>query len=154
FWKAQEVSRLGVARFCSYTWMTTQEALPDHSRLAQQPNTEIDCPVIAPLAPLQLLPVPIWAKLLPPSPADAWWKPLRDNYRVQAGRISNPPSAQSRVRVAVIDSAALPFWSQAVDRYGHGRAVGKVIADIACPTEGAAGCTTDVHNHLALPQVT
>lgn len=129
-----------LAAYCAYDWSSPGGAPPDIGGLFQsRPGSELDCPVVAPLAPGE------------PS---AIWKPLRKSFHTQASR-SALKSAPSRTRVAVIDTAAHMYDSPSPDRSGHGRAVGRAIADLACPIDlKGSACVAEIRNHLALRRTT
>jgi hypothetical protein len=96
---------------------------------------------------------------------------LKSRFRTKL-RFVSPAQVLSGLRagaplthVAVIDSAAVAYGdlSQA-DNFGHGRAVGRIIADLSCSPRDAtfgpgareepAYCGQFIHNHLALDQIT
>jgi hypothetical protein len=111
---------------------------PDHRVLEKLKHVQIDCPVTASLAPVG-----------PNHPA--WLDERLATHRAQTGWVEKLPRAQITTRVAVVDSAAHPYGSSNGDTYGHGRTVGRVIADLGCPRDGASACPIEVVNHLALP---
>lgn len=114
---------------------------PDLRVLARLKQVEVDCPVLASLA----APTPV-------GPADVtWMETRRDTHRKQAGWVRRLPESKSRIEVAVIDSAARPYASPLDDTYDHGRTMGRVIADLGCPLDGASACPAEIVNHLALP---
>ncbi len=104
------------------------------------------------------------ATLLPAGPAQpsqpshlpGVWGPLRDAFWRHAGRLDDLPPAPARVRVAVLDTAALPYDApDGADRDGHGRLVGRAIGDLACPAQfgPGSGCLAEIVNYLALPRL-
>lgn len=131
-----------LTRWCRYTY--TGGGTPDFVALSMALKNatgssvpaEPDCPVVAPLG---LADVP------------EVYGPMVENFERQASRLAPLPSGSARIRVAVIDTAARPFWSSDSDTYGHGRAVGRVIQELACPPGGF--CASEIDNWLGLPLV-
>ena len=132
-WKGQETMIADSQVYCSYAWQGN--APPDYRPFDSFAAAAVDCPVVVPLATRA-----------------QWLEPMRDLYRRQSGWVTELPPLRARTRVAVVDTAALPYDSPQQDNYAHGRAVGRVIADIACP--GTGGCASDIRNYLALAQQT
>ncbi len=98
-------------------------------------DIEVDCAVMNSTAP----PTP-----MPP----ARWRPMQNNFQLQASQVTTWPAGARGVQVAVIDSAVLGYSITGdTERYPHGRTVGRVIADLACPDPYRCG----VQNYLALP---
>lgn len=90
-----------------------------------------------------------------PSHRESVWRPLRDTFWQRAGRLRDLPPAVARIRVAVLDTAAIPYdQATGADRDGHGRLVGRVIDDLTCPGRlgDGAGCVAEIVNYLALPR--
>lgn len=136
--------------YCGYQWIPrVGDARPDFLALAPLDRladaVEEDCPVLRPAA--------ISATPAAPVPVEhAVVDLLRSTFHKQAGRVPGPAWKAAPVTVAVIDSAAHAFSDPAHDNYGHGRAMGRIIADLACVDE--ATCASRIHNQLALPHLT
>ena len=80
------------------------------------------------------------------------WQPRQQRLHEQSGWMTKPPVGQGYpVTVAVVDSAVHPFASPALDNSGHGRTMGRLIDDLACPA--GAPCPVQISNHLALQEV-
>lgn len=125
--------------YCRYTWVGEPGVPADLQALAALRRFEIDVPVISAAA------------LGSP---DAEFSAL---YKKQAGRVSFigdvTPAPRTPVWVAVIDSAAHAWTDAAPDRFGHGRAVGAVVNDLACGDLKGKECGLRIENTLAMPQV-
>ena len=68
------------------------------------------------------------------------------------GWVSKLPAGQGYpVTVAVVDSAVHPYASPLLDNSGHGRTMGRLIDELACPT--GQPCPVKIANHLALQEV-
>lgn len=132
---------LRLRRHCAYDWIpNVPGGPPDVTTLVQtKPGAELDCPVVATLA----------SDL---SDEPAIWKPLRQTFRTQAGRASSLAPTKARTRVAVLDTAAVPYDDFELDNNPHGRAVGRAIADLTCAGKEdlATGCVAEISNHPAL----
>src|SRR4029453_5430633 len=72
-------------------------------------------------------------------------------FHEQVGLVK-APDRRPTTSVAVIDTAARKFWDPTHDNYGHGRLMGRVIADLACGD--AKGCEGRLNNQLGLPHLT
>jgi Subtilase family len=103
-------------------------------------NVSLDCPVLAPTAPRAIAPIDPMVLT-----------PFENAYVGQAGvmryagRVVSPP-------VAIMDSASPTNaynYTTVLDNFGHGRAVGRVVADFACPLDPTK-CDA-IKNYLALP---
>ncbi len=156
FWSVEPLFNANVGRdareHCRYTW-NKPELEPDYAELnaqfegAELPGPERDCPAVAALAPPDM-----------PSEVDAIWQPLRDQYQRQAGQLTEPlPRVGKNVRVAVLDTSKAPYDDVPIPSgYDHadehGRLVGRVIGDLACPGAfgGEAGCAAEIVNYPAL----
>lgn len=133
-------------RTCVYEWTPTALfANPDLSFLTAQlsnsgmPAPELDCAVVSALG-------------APPPIATELWTALERQTVTQASRPAARYSVAGPVRVAVLDSAALPYERGAdFDNYGHGRVVGRLIDELACPPSMAATCGVTIENVLSLP---
>ncbi|MDX2024433.1 MAG: S8/S53 family peptidase [Deltaproteobacteria bacterium] len=125
--------------YCRYTWVGDRGVPADLQALAPLRQFEIDVPVIS--AAALGSPEADFAKL----------------YKQQAGRVSFTtdvkPAPRAPVWVAVIDSAAHAWTDAAPDRFGHGRAVGAVVNDLACGDLDSKDCGLHIENTLAMPQV-
>ena len=129
--------------YCRYRWQPASPSAqgrpplrPFEGRIAQ-----VDCPLVAANAPL------------PPRqyPPEAW-QPRQQRLHEQEGRVTKLPVGQgSPVTVAVVDSAAHPYSSPQLDNSGHGRTMGRLIDELACPT--GQPCPVQIANHLALQEV-
>lgn len=136
------------ARYCAVDW---QPRVPGNPPPPRPPRTGLeglarDCRVVAPLAPLQSL------RQHPEIGGR-----LRAVLLEQAGALKDAPVGKP-VRVAVVDSAvddaSNPEGKAGKGRYGHGRTIGRVVRELTCPADVAAGdkqgCVGHVANHLAL----
>jgi hypothetical protein len=129
--------------YCRYRWDPASPSSngrpplgPFESRIAQ-----VDCPLVAASAP----PPP---RAYPPEA----WLPRQQALRAQAGWVARLPVGKGYpVTVAVVDSAVHPYDSPLLDNLGHGRAMGRLITDLACPA--GAPCAVQIANHLALREV-
>ncbi|HEY0712472.1 MAG TPA: S8/S53 family peptidase [Polyangia bacterium] len=88
-----------------------------------------DCPVVTPFS--------IEAALMKTT--------LTQNGATRVPKQADPPT------IAVVDTAAHPYLPFGRDTFGHGRAVGRLIAELACPDPSAPSCGDKIQNHLALP---
>jgi hypothetical protein len=156
-WTARSVfSREGtpsdLARVCAYDWTpdaNTPDAPPDLDKLgsllsqwpAQPP--ELDCPVVSGMS-----------GGADPVLDAALWRAMRDTALTQVNRPPFIARSKTRVQVAVVDTAALPFDEPTLaDTYGHGRLVGRLIEDLTCGEGGQrkGRCLSDIRNYLAMP---
>lgn len=132
---------LRLQRYCAYDWIPAVAGAPaDVTKLVQtKPGAELDCPVVATLAS-------------DVSDEPTIWKPLRETFRKQAARVSSLAPTKARTRVAVLDTAAVPYDDFDLDNNPHGRAVGRAIADLACDgkEDVATTCVAEISNHPAL----
>lgn len=131
--------------YCRYRWIPTDDRLDAQPPLApfagpDVQDIQIDCPLVS---PSQSGPSPL---------ALNYWKPLEATYRIQAGHVPTLPALplRSPVTVAVLDTAFEPFNSPTRDSSPHGRAVGRIIHDLACRDQ--ASCPVQITNHLALQE--
>ena len=146
---------------CAYEY--TGSDVPTYEGLSALPHDQL------------LLDQPVMGASAYPSaqPLDAdVWRELQKRYRTKLSYV-NPaqvlPSPDNLTRVAVVDSAAVTYGDVSeADNFGHGRAVGRIIADLSChdtrilddyPRESPevrtelARCSNFVRNYLALDQV-
>jgi hypothetical protein len=133
--------------YCQFQW--TGDGAPDYSLLRNPTRSvEQDCPVVG-----------LAAATAPPALDPSLWTPLRNNFRDEVGRLSwTPPFQTTRVTVAVIDSAVRDYGDTAdQDTYGHGRLMGRTIADLACPRAPLSAqslfCNLTLRNALAVPRI-
>jgi hypothetical protein len=134
---------------CRYRW-TDPTSGPKYAELGGQDNLERPFKLACdqPLVALQAEGVSY------PALPTAAFNALRNNYRsavewVPDDQIAALQRRQSPVDIAVVDSAIFAYDDDVNrDFYGHGRAVGRVIADLACPGGNKQACRVD--NHLAL----
>jgi subtilase family protein len=148
--------------YCKYTWNNPAVA-PDYAELSAGLNPdhvtnlepERDCPAVGVLSAPSPAPVSPGVDL--PSEVADIWKPLHEHALRHAGYIQAPlPATNEKVRVAVLDTSKLGYLEPAPAAYDdadeHGRLVGRVIGDLACP--GAfvtgAGCVAQIANYPAL----
>lgn len=133
--------------FCLYEW--ADPSAPDTSVLPidtqGQPGSEWthpDCHVVASLAT--------------PAVLDAVHADMRSWYRAQIEALAALPAwPGAPTTIAVLDSAVddpTASGAPGVGRHAHGRDMGLLVMDIACPTFDAADptCAARVVNHLAL----
>jgi len=133
-------------RACLYRWTpSTLFANPDLSFLTAQfsnygqPAPELDCPVVSALGAPESIPSELWTA-------------LEHQTMTQAARPTSPYRVGGKVRVAVLDTAALPYnRTSDFDNYGHGRVVGRLIDALSCPPSMAATCSVKIENVLSLP---
>ncbi len=127
--------------YCTFTWTpSVQSAAPDlpHLRMAlgnygQLPDPVPDCPVVEPLA----------------DPDLRLTQALEEKLTQQSGPV--PRSLQQgRVRVAIVDTAAVPYAATERDNYGHGRLMGRIVHRLGCSHDDAS-CPIQIDNHLAMP---
>ena len=129
--------------YCRYRWEPASPSAqgrpplrPFESRIAQ-----VDCPLVAANAPLP-----------PRQYAPEAWLPRQQRLHEQEGRVSKLPAGQGYpVTVAVVDSAVHPYASPLLDNSGHGRTMGRLIDELACPS--GQPCPVNIANHLALQEV-
>jgi len=125
--------------YCRYTWTSDSNAAPDLRALASLGEYEIDFPVISAAG--------LGSQALE----------FQKQYRQQTGRVAYTtdvtPAPRAPVWVAVIDSAVHTFSDVTPDRFGHGRAVGTVVHDLACGDLSDKECGLRIENTLAMPQV-
>jgi hypothetical protein len=129
--------------YCRYRWdpaspsSTVRPPLaPFESRIAQ-----VDCPLVAANAPVPPRQYPSGA-----------WLPRQQRLHEQTGWVSKLPAGKDHpVTVAVVDSAVHPFNSPLLDNSGHGRTMGRLIDELACPS--GPPCAVQITNHLALREV-
>ncbi|MBI4511952.1 MAG: S8/S53 family peptidase [Deltaproteobacteria bacterium] len=144
----------GLAGYCLYEWIPTDASAPPYTKGLPplgsiEPSDWLarDCQVISPLGEL--------------SDQATVWKELRSSFLRMANRISVLPARTGappvQVRVAVVDSAVEVYASgkAGYGRMAHGRAVGRAIRELSCPSDGSGTtpCIGMVSNHLALPRV-
>jgi hypothetical protein len=101
-------------------WTSTQAAAPDEGALKRvTTRLEQDPPIVSTSAGSELV--------------SAWYEPLYALARSRLGvpDVRDPQSSGRVVRVAVLDTAA-DARSGIVDRSGHGRAVSRVVSQLAC----------------------
>ncbi len=125
---------------CGYRWQSAQS--PNYELLKDlgSPSFACDQPALSPTGAEAL-------------PADVW-QSLRDLHRQRTGWVPGLASQKPNpVRVAVLDSAVFPYDDDRRELYGHGRAVGRTIADLACVDPGSAQCAQQIRNYLTLDRV-
>jgi len=135
-----------LARACLYEWTPTALfANPDLTFLSNQlanfgqPAPTLDCPVVSALAAPDPIPTTLWTA-------------LERQVITQAARPVAPYRVKGPVRVAVLDTAALAYDSIGeFDNYGHGRVVGRLIDNLACPPSMKETCAVQIENVLSLP---
>lgn len=106
---------------CSYAWTTDRSAAPELAvlqRIAER--LEQDVPIVG-------------TNASDPELEAFWFEPLyeRARSRLDIPDARDPQPAGRTVRVAVLDTAS-DGPKGIVDRSGHGRAVGRVISELAC----------------------
>ncbi|HKU39870.1 MAG TPA: S8/S53 family peptidase [Polyangiales bacterium] len=137
-WRARPVLSTGTEWLCSYAWLGPNTP-PDLVALRRVVGDRIesDLPIVTPNS-------------ADPERDLAWFEPL---YALTRARLGVPKSREPHklggaVRVAVLDTAA-DTPSGYVDPAGHGRAVGRVVEELACGD--LTGCGTHVSLLPALP---
>ena len=75
----------------------------------------------------------------------------RQTFRQRSWQLHFHPDVAT-VKVAVVDSAATDYGSTENDTFAHGRAVGRLITDLACPLDAPydIACKKIIHNYPAL----
>jgi hypothetical protein len=106
---------------CSYVWTSDRSSVPELSVLQRVADRlEQDVPIVSTSAS-------------DPELEAFWFEPLyeRARSRLDIPEARDPQPAQRTVRVAVLDTAS-DGPKGIIDRSGHGRAVGRVISELAC----------------------
>jgi|GEM_PF-4707477 len=106
---------------CSYAWSSDRSSAPELGLLQRiAERIEQDVPVVSTSAS-------------DPELEDFWFEPLyqRARARLDIPETRDPHPAARTVRVAVLDTAA-DSAKGIIDRSGHGRAVGRVVSELAC----------------------
>jgi subtilisin family serine protease len=139
-WRGRELFTVPGKTFCAYVWQSEPLARPDIQAFGRaQLQASMDAPSLA----FQASPIS------GSSAQDAWFESLFQRARARAGMPATDDSTrQGRVRVAVIDSASGDFYREWSDPVGHGRAVGRVIDEVAC--SGHNPCRVQIVNYPAL----
>ncbi len=132
-----------LARHCTFTWnATTPDVAPDLEglKLALSTYGYGNLP----------LPVPDHGVVEPLSEPDPRLVQALEEQLVQQ-TTPVPPGLpeKSRVRVAIIDTAAVQYSSAQADNYGHGRLMGRIVRRLACGRDDAS-CPVEIDNELAL----
>lgn len=145
-WKATTLTTVTNAKsklteaHCGYRWQAEQS--PDYEALKAISNAGFACdqPALSPTGAEEL-------------PTDIWQR-LQSIHRVRSGWVPGLASQKPNpVRVAVLDSSAYPYDDDRRELYGHGRAVGRTIADLACSDPSSAACAKQIRNYLTLDRV-
>jgi hypothetical protein len=127
---------------CGYRWVADGDPAYETLNVVPRKSAACDQPIMAAMSG-EVIPGPE----LPP----ATWTSLQSIYRQRVRHVTNLAALQpARVQVAVIDSAVFPYDAPNRERYPHGRAIGRVIADLACPVPGGRDCADRIRNYLAL----
>lgn len=133
------IGGVSTERYCLYLWHGDPKA-PDEAALksAKGLSAEPDPPILIAAAH----DAERDAKWFGP-----WHETLRKRLALPKERPAHPSDAH--VRVAVLDSASDSKSGRVLDRMGHGRAVDRLIEEIAC--DGLSSCATEVVNYPSLP---
>ena len=123
-WAAQPISASEETKTwsCGYVWTSAQSAVPELAPLRRvTAQLEPDPPVVSTNAGVD------------PELAAGWFEPLyaRARARLEAPETRDPQAFGRVVRVAVLDTAA-DGRAGIIDSSGHGRAVSRVISELAC----------------------
>jgi hypothetical protein len=145
-WNGRPVLQKREAVYCAYTWSSSVGAPPDWPALTPTAVVAIeeDCLVTRPT--MVPSPVPEPPVEVDPNVVDV----LLKSFRAQAGYVEKKP--WDTAHVSVIDSAVHAFADPDHDNYSHGRAMGRIVADLACQDD--VKCDGRVHNRLTLPHLT
>jgi hypothetical protein len=154
-WKGEllKIGKVTRDHYCDYTLtFAGSPRVVDVASLnalaASRPGTELACPIVVPLA----------GGDEPASMPVSTTEDLEHYYGdLLIESVGRPPRAPSGVRIAVVDTAAVPYDAACApdrcDRNAHGRAVGRTIAELVCPDETRARPCAAIRNHLGLPVV-
>ena len=129
--------------YCRYVWHPDSPGRNVRPPLQpfEQRTAQVDCPLVAPNAANPPTAYP---------PED--WLPRQQRLREHSGWVpALLTSGGLPVTVAVIDSAVHPHGSTSLDNSGHGRTMGRLIEDLACPQ--GQPCPVRIENHLALEEI-
>ena len=142
-----EVAMGGTARYCRYEWASDSATAPDAEALGALgqkqglENIEPNCEVVSASA----------------ATIDGTWPELQRAFHEQIERVGVLPESgrpTSPVRVEIIDSAVTRRMADGSPSFGsipHGRAMGLIVRNLACPSEGS--CRAEIASTLALPLI-
>lgn len=138
-WIPRPLLQIDATRFCLYLWHGDPKA-PDEAALRDAPglHAEPDYPVLVAAAH----DAERDAKWFHP-----WHEVVRTRLAIPTSRPEHP--ADAHVRVAVLDTASDTASGRVLDRLGHGRAVDRLIEELAC--DQLKRCATEVVNYPSLP---